>query len=118
MLRHRELAGRARSIAAPVVLLFLVLAASLPAGAATAPAAKPATAKSSAPKGKTRTEKDLLGPKEVPYDAYYGVQTARALENFQLSGIPISTYPGYVEAWAIVKLAAARANTQVGAMKP
>jgi aspartate ammonia-lyase len=67
---------------------------------------------------KTRTEKDLLGAKEVPADAYYGVQTARALENFQLSGIPINRYPGFVEAWAIVKLAAARANTDVGAMKP
>src|SRR4249920_1371894 len=67
---------------------------------------------------KTRTEHDLLGAKEVPADAYYGVQTARALENFQLSGIPINRYPGYVEAWAIVKLAAARANTAVGAMKP
>jgi len=66
----------------------------------------------------TRTEKDLLGTKEVPADAYYGVQTARALENFQLSGIPINRYPGFVEAWAIVKLAAARANTDVGAMKP
>jgi aspartate ammonia-lyase len=66
----------------------------------------------------TRTEKDLLGPKEIPADAYYGVQTARALENFQLSGIPINHYPGFVEAWAIVKLAAARANTAVGAMKP
>src|SRR5262249_23809023 len=76
-----------------------------------APAAAPA-----APK--TRKEHDLLGDKEVPADAYYGVQTARALENFQLSGIPIDHYPGYVEAWAIVKLAAARANTAVGAMKP
>ncbi|HEX6850028.1 MAG TPA: aspartate ammonia-lyase [Candidatus Polarisedimenticolaceae bacterium] len=66
----------------------------------------------------TRTEHDLLGAKEVPADAYYGVQTARALENFQLSGIPINHYPGFVEAWAIVKLAAARANTDVGAMKP
>ena len=66
----------------------------------------------------TRTEHDLLGDLEVPADAYYGVQTARALENFQLSGIPINHYPGYVEAWAIVKLAAARANTDVGAMKP
>jgi aspartate ammonia-lyase len=69
------------------------------------------------PAGPTRTEKDLLGPKEIPADAYYGVQTARALENFQISGIPISHYPGFVEAWAIVKLAAARANTDVGAMK-
>src|SRR4051812_30248061 len=63
-------------------------------------------------------EKDLLGEKEIPGNAYYGVQTARALENFQLSGIKINHYPGFVEAWAIVKLAAARANTDVGAMKP
>ena len=69
-----------------------------------------------APEGPTRIEKDLLGEKKVPADAYYGVQTARALENFQISGIPISHYPGFVEAWAIVKLAAARANTDVGAM--
>jgi len=66
----------------------------------------------------TRTEKDLLGEKQVPANAYYGVQTARALENFQLSGVPINHYPGFVEAWAMVKLAAARANTDVGAMKP
>ncbi|HEU4435053.1 MAG TPA: aspartate ammonia-lyase, partial [Pyrinomonadaceae bacterium] len=66
----------------------------------------------------TRTEHDLLGEKKIPADAYYGVQTARALENFQLSGVAINHYPGFVEAWAIVKLAAARANTEVGAMKP
>src|ERR1700759_3667491 len=66
----------------------------------------------------TRTEKDLLGEKQIPASAYYGVQTARALENFQLSGVLINHYPGFVEAWAIVKLAAAQANTDVGAMKP
>ena len=65
-----------------------------------------------------RVEKDLLGPKEIPASAYYGVQTARALENFQISDITINHYPGFVEAWAIVKLAAARANTDVGAMTP
>ena len=70
------------------------------------------------PAGPTRTERDLLGEKQIPASAYYGVQTARALENFQISGIPINHYPGFVEAWAIVKLAAARANTAVGAMKP
>ncbi len=64
----------------------------------------------------TRMEHDLLGDKAVPADAYYGVQTARALENFQISGVKINHYPGFVEAWAIVKLAAARANTDVGAM--
>jgi aspartate ammonia-lyase len=67
---------------------------------------------------KFRTERDLLGEKQVPADAYYGVQTARALENFQISGVEINHYPGFVEAWAIVKLAAAKANTDVGAMKP
>ena len=65
-----------------------------------------------------RIENDLLGEKAIPADAYYGVQTARALENFQISGISIDHYPGFVEAWAIVKLAAARANTEAGAMKP
>src|SRR5271157_4361151 len=65
-----------------------------------------------------RVEKDLLGQKEIPANAYYGVQTARALENFQISGIEINHYPGFVEAWAIVKLAAAQANTDVGAMRP
>src|SRR5262245_2301885 len=64
-----------------------------------------------------RVEKDLLGEKQVPADAYYGVQTARALENFQISGVNTNHYPGFFEAWAIVKLAAARANTDVGAMK-
>jgi aspartate ammonia-lyase len=67
---------------------------------------------------KARVEKDLLGQKEIPASAYYGVQTARALENFQISDITINHFPGFVEAWAIVKLAAAQANTDVGAMKP
>ena len=53
---------------------------------------------------RTRVEKDLLGEKQIPAAAYYGVQTARALENFQISGIQINHYPGFVEAWAMVKL--------------
>jgi aspartate ammonia-lyase len=63
-----------------------------------------------------RTERDLLGDKQIPADAYYGVQTARALENFQVSGVPTKFYPDYVRAYAMVKLAAARANTDVGRM--
>ncbi len=66
----------------------------------------------------TRTERDLLGTKEIPADKLYGVQTARALENFHISGIPINHYPGFIEAWGYVKLAAARANADVKAMKP
>lgn len=58
----------------------------------------------------TRTEHDLLGDLEVPADAYYGVQTARALENFQITGQEIRLYPNFIKALAMVKLAAARAN--------
>ena len=43
---------------------------------------------------KTRVERDLIGEKEIPADAYYGVQTARALENFQISGSRSITIPG------------------------
>jgi aspartate ammonia-lyase len=96
-----------------LALLALLVAATAPSSA---DAAKAKPAKAAAPT--TRTEHDLLGDKQVPAEAYYGVQTARALENFQLSGVSINHYPGFVEAWAIVKLAAARANTAAGAMKP
>src|SRR5262252_6731582 len=99
------------------ILLAVLLVACAPTFAAAAKA--PKNSKSSKPAaGATRTEHDLLGDKQVPDDAYYGVQTMRALENFQLSGVAINHYPGFIEAWAIVKLAAARANTDVGAMKP
>src|SRR3954463_2808980 len=64
-----------------------------------------------------RRESDLLGEKQIPADAYYGVQTARALENFMVSGVTTQFYPDYVKAYAMVKLAAARANTDVGRMK-
>lgn len=64
----------------------------------------------------TRTEKDLLGEKQIPAEAYYGVQTARALENFQVSGIKTNFYPDYVRAYAMVKMAAAQANADVGRM--
>jgi aspartate ammonia-lyase len=63
---------------------------------------------------KTRTERDLLGAKEVPADAYYGVQTARALENFHISGIELRLYPNVIKAFGMVKLAAARANFDCG----
>src|SRR4029077_655117 len=86
-----------------------------PARPASAQAAS--TPQSSAQVGGTRMEKDLLGEKAVPANAYYGVQTARALENFKISNVPINYYPEFIEAFAIVKLAAARANTKLGAMK-
>src|SRR3954451_14344577 len=62
----------------------------------------------------TRLERDLLGPKEVPADAYYGVQTARGLENFHISGVQLRLYPDFIKALAMVKCAAARANVDAG----
>jgi aspartate ammonia-lyase len=58
----------------------------------------------------TRLEHDLLGDKAVPADAYYGVQTARAMANFNISGVELRLYPDLIKALAMVKLAAARAN--------
>ena len=60
-----------------------------------------------------RIEHDLLGEREVQMDAYYGVHTLRALENFSISGIPISTYPNMVRALACVKQACALANNEL-----
>lgn len=67
---------------------------------------------------KTRTEHDLLGDHEVPADAYYGVHTARACENFPISGVPISRHRDLVVALASVKQAAAAANRQLGQLDP
>lgn len=62
----------------------------------------------------TRIEHDLLGDREVPSDAYWGIHTLRALENFPISGVPISLYPEFVIALAAVKQAAAETNLELG----
>ena len=64
--------------------------------------------------GRTRSEHDLLGDRDVPDEFYYGVQTLRALENFNISGVPLALYPVLIEALTRVKLAAARANADLG----
>ncbi len=66
--------------------------------------------------GRTRPEHDLLGDRDVPAEAYYGVQTLRAMENFHISGVSISFYPVFVQALAMVKMAAAKANNDLGLM--
>jgi aspartate ammonia-lyase len=63
---------------------------------------------------RTRTEHDLLGEREVPEDALYGVQTLRALENFPITGIPLREFPVLIGALAAVKEAAAEANRSLG----
>ena len=61
-----------------------------------------------------RSEHDLLGDRDVPVSAYYGVHTLRALENFPITGIPISVYPDLIRSLAQIKKAAALANQQLG----
>src|SRR6185503_11983440 len=61
-----------------------------------------------------RVEHDLLGDRQVPANAYYGIHTLRALENFPISGTPISAYPEFINALACVKQAAAHANQDLG----
>ncbi len=64
--------------------------------------------------GKTRTEHDLLGDRAVPYESYYGVQTLRAMENFNISGVTLNFYPVLIESLARVKMAAVKANHDLG----
>src|SRR5438105_6012582 len=64
--------------------------------------------------GKHRIEHDLLGNREVPAEAYYGVHTLRAVENFPITGTPISIYPDLILALACIKQAAALANRELG----
>jgi aspartate ammonia-lyase len=63
-------------------------------------------------------EHDLLGDRKIPMNAYYGIHTLRALENFPISGIPISHFPGLITALAAVKQAAARANCKLDLLDP
>ena len=65
---------------------------------------------------KFRVESDLLGELQVPADAYYGVQTQRALNNYKISNTRMCDYPEYVIAIAYVKMAAATANAELGVL--
>lgn len=68
--------------------------------------------------GKTRKEHDLLGERDVPAEFYCGVQTLRALENFTISGVTLNFYPLLIEALAMVKMAAAKANLDLKLLPP
>ena len=63
-----------------------------------------------------RIEKDFLGDKQVPEHAYYGVQTVRGMENFHITGMPMSREPYFVKAFGYVKKAAAMANRDLGVL--
>jgi aspartate ammonia-lyase len=66
--------------------------------------------------GRFRIEHDFLGEKEIPAEAYWGVHTARAVENFPISGTPLAAMPELIRAFAFVKKAAAQANEQLGVL--
>lgn len=68
--------------------------------------------------GGFRVETDSLGSMEIPADAYWGIHTARALENFPITRRPISVYRDLIRALARVKQAAARANRELGVLDP
>lgn len=63
---------------------------------------------------KFRVESDLLGERQVPEDALYGVQTLRAMENFKISGVLLSDFHNFIKGMAITKKAAAIANEKTG----
>jgi len=65
---------------------------------------------------RTRVERDALGERDVPADAYYGIQTLRAVENFPISGL--RAHPAFIVATAQVKLAAVQANMAVDRLDP
>lgn len=65
-----------------------------------------------------RLEHDLLGEREVPNSAYWGIHTLRAIENFPISGVPVGHYRSFVRAFGFIKEAAAVANLKLGALDP
>lgn len=65
-----------------------------------------------------RVEHDLLGEREIPADAYWGVHTLRALENFPITGTSVGLWPEFIRALALVKQAAAQANSELGELDP
>jgi aspartate ammonia-lyase len=64
--------------------------------------------------GRSRIEHDLIGERRIPDEAYYGIHTLRALENFPITGTAIRIYPGLIHALAFVKHAAANTNAELG----
>ena len=65
-----------------------------------------------------RVESDFLGEREISNDVYYGVQTLRGIENFKITGLPISLEPFFIQAFGYVKKAAALANRDLGVLEP
>jgi aspartate ammonia-lyase len=67
-------------------------------------------------KSRIRTEADSLGQRDIPADSLFGIHTARAVENFRVTGVTIAHFPELIRALAMTKLAAARANSELGVL--
>jgi aspartate ammonia-lyase len=67
--------------------------------------------------GQTRKEHDLLGYRDVPNEFLYGVQTLRASENFNISGVTLNFYPDIIRSLGMVKMSAAKANYDLGLLE-
>ncbi len=65
---------------------------------------------------RNRIEKDFIGEREIPDNIYYGVQTLRGIENFHITGVPVSSEPFFIQAFGYVKKAAALANMELGVL--
>lgn len=61
-----------------------------------------------------RQERDLLGYRDIPANVYWGIQTLRAVENFPITGHPISSHPNLIKGLCAVKMACAQANAELG----
>ncbi|MBN1564409.1 MAG: aspartate ammonia-lyase [Anaerolineae bacterium] len=81
-------------------------------------AAQQAGSESPLPSGRYRIEQDSLGERRIPAEAYYGVQTLRAIENFPISDMSISRYPFLIGALGCIKQASAMANLELGLLDP
>lgn len=68
--------------------------------------------------GATRREHDLIGDRDIPVEYLFGVQTLRAVENFNISRVTLSFFPEFVKGLAIVKMGAAMANRDLGILEP
>src|SRR5699024_7102816 len=66
----------------------------------------------------TRIEHDFVGELEIPNDCYYGIQSYRAAENFDITGIKLQKEPFIIKALAMIKKAAAQANRDCGVLEP
>ena len=69
---------------------------------------------STAYSGKKRQESDLIGTREIPVEALYGVQSLRGFENFKISGLLMNDFPNFNKGMAITKKGAAMANYKQG----